>query len=76
MVAGEVGLKLGEFSHYINDAHIYVNHVGGLKEQLEREPMDLPKLRIADKPFWDIKFDDFELLNYNHHPPIKFEVAV
>ena len=76
MVAGEVGLELGEFSHYINDAHIYVNHVDGLKEQLEREPMDLPELRIADKPFWDIKFDDFELLNYNHHPPIKFEVAV
>jgi thymidylate synthase len=38
--------------------------------------MDLPELRIKDKPFWDIKFDDFELLNYNHHPPIKFEVAV
>jgi len=76
MLAQEVNLKLGEFSHYINDAHIYVNHVDGLKEQLERKPMDLPKLQIAQKSFWDLEFDDFQLLNYNHHPPIKFEVAV
>ena len=76
MIAQEVNLELGEFSHYINDAHIYVNHIDGLKEQVKREPMDLPTLQIKDKPFWDIEFEDFELLNYNHHPPIKFEVAV
>ena len=38
--------------------------------------MKLPELRIAKKPFWDLDFDDFELFNYNHHPAIKFEVAV
>ena len=76
MIAQEVDLDLGEFSHYINDAHIYVNHIDGLKEQLEREPMDLPNLTIAKKPFWDLEFDDFKLENYNHHPSIKFEVAV
>ena len=76
MIAQEVDLDLGEFSHYINDAHIYVNHIDGLKEQLEREPMDLPNLTIAKKPFWDLEFDDFTLENYNHHPAIKFEVAV
>ena len=76
MMAQEVGLELGEFSHYINDAHIYVNHIDGLKDQLKREPMDLPQLKIAKKPFWDLEFDDFELSNYSHHPAIKFEVAV
>ena len=76
MLAQETDLELGEFSHYINDAHIYVNHIDGLKEQLSREPMELPELRIDRKSFWDLKFDDFELINYNHHPPIKFEVAV
>ena len=76
MIAQEVGLELGEFSHYINDAHIYVNHIDGLKDQLKREPMDLPQLKIIKKPFWDLKFDDFELSNYSHHPAIKFEVAV
>ena len=76
MIAQETNLKLGEFSHYINDAHIYTNHIDGLKEQLEREPKPLPILHIKNKPFWDLEFDDFKLENYNHHPVIKFPVAV
>jgi thymidylate synthase len=76
MIAKETGLELGEFSHYINDAHIYENHIDGLKKQLTREPFPLPSLEIADKPFWDIKFEDFTLKNYQHHPVIKFPVAV
>ena len=76
MIAQETNLKLGEFSHYINDAHIYENHVDGLKEQLKREPMQLPILKIKQKSFWSLEFDDFELLNYSHHPIIKFPVAV
>ena len=76
MIANETGLEVGEFSHYINDAHVYVNHIDGLKEQLKREPMDLPNLKINKKPLWDLTFDDFELINYEHHPIIKFPVAV
>ena len=76
MIANETGLKVGVFSHYINDAHIYVNHIDGLKEQLTRKPLPLPTLEIADKSFWDLKFEDFILKNYQHHPPIKFSVAV
>ena len=76
MIAQETGYKLGQFSHYINDAHIYVNHVDGLKEQLTREFKPLPTLEIKNKPFWDLNFEDFELKNYNPHPMIRFEVAV
>jgi thymidylate synthase len=76
MVAQETDLELGEFSHYINDAHIYVDHIDGLKEQLDRKPLSLPTLDIAKKPFWDLKFEDFTLQNYEHHPVIKFPVAV
>tara|TARA_Y100000996_G_C22543331_1_gene650806 strand:+ start:1420 stop:2235 length:816 start_codon:yes stop_codon:yes gene_type:complete len=76
MIAQETNLDLGEFSHYINDAHIYVNHIDGLKEQIKRTPHNLPTLKIKDKPFWDLKFEDFDLLNYKHHPVIKFPVAV
>ena len=76
MIAQETNLKLGEFSHYINDAHIYTNHIDGLKEQLKREPKPLPILHIKSKPIWDLEFDDFKLENYNHHPVIKFPVAV
>ena len=76
MIAQETNLELGEFSHYINDAHIYENHIEGLKEQLKREPLVLPTLEIKDKPFWDLKFEDFVLHDYNYHPVIKFPVAV
>ena len=76
MIAQETNLKLGYFSHYINDAHIYVDHIDGLKEQLERKPKPLPKLHIKNKPFWDLAFEDFKLKDYDHHPVIKFPVAV
>ena len=75
-IANEVGLKPGTFAHTIVDAHIYVNHVDGLKEQLTREPKALPTLKIASKPIDDLQFEDFVLEDYEHHPHIKFEVAV
>lgn len=76
MLAQETGFALGEFSHYLNDCHIYVNHIEGAKEQLAREPRARPRLVIAKKPFWDLKPEDFALEDYNPCPPIKFEVAV
>ena len=76
MIAQETNLELGEFSHYINDAHIYENHINGLEKQLKRSPLQLPQLKITKKPFWELKFDDFVLHNYQHHPAIKFPVAI
>ncbi|MBO6573660.1 thymidylate synthase [Balneola sp. EhC07] len=75
-IAQEVGLEPGTFAHTIVDAHIYVNHVDGLKEQLKREPRELPTLEIAKKPVDELTFDDFKLHNYDPDPVIKFEVAV
>lgn len=75
-IANEVGLEYGEFAHTIVDAHIYENHVDGLREQLEREPRPLPDLTIADKPINELEFEDFQLEGYYPHPAIKFEVAV
>jgi thymidylate synthase len=86
IIAQETNLELGYFAHTIIDAHIYVaekgsptekyDHLVGLKLQLEREPYPLPKLVIAKKPIDELKFEDFELIGYQHHPKIKFEVAV
>ena len=76
MIAQETGLELGEFSHFINDAHIYENHIEELKKQVTREPLPLSNLEIAIKPFWELTFDDFKLHNYQHHPAIHFAVAV
>lgn len=76
MIAKETGFEVGEFAHTIIDCHIYENHIEGLKEQLKREPKELPKVIIADKPFDQLEFSDITLENYNPDPVIKFEVAV
>ncbi|MBI95600.1 thymidylate synthase [bacterium] len=76
MIAQECGLEPGIFVHTIGDAHIYSNHVEGLKKQLQREPLDRPKVVIAKKPIFDLTFEDFELQDYNHHKFIKFPIAV
>lgn len=75
-IAQEVGLEAGTFAHTIIDAHIYVNHVDGLKEQLKRTPRKLPTLTIAKKPVDKLTFDDFKLEGYDPDPVIKFEVAI
>jgi thymidylate synthase len=76
VIANEVGLEIGEFAHTLIDAHIYTNHVDSLKKQLQRKPGPLPKLEIADKPMKDLKFEDFQLIDYFPQEAIKFEVAV
>ncbi len=76
MIARETGFEPGEFAHTLIDAHIYENHVDAIKKQLERKPGKLPVVEIADKPFFDLTFDDIKLKDYDHHPLIKFEVAV
>lgn len=86
IIAQETGFEPGFFAHTIIDAHIYVgdkgtlnekyDHLEGLKEQLKREPLKLPKLIIAKKPIKELTFEDFELIGYESHPKIKFEVAV
>lgn len=86
IIAQETNLELGYFAHTIIDAHIYVadkgsptekyDHLEGLKLQLTREPFPLPQLKIAKKPIDELQFEDFELIGYQHHPKIKFEVAV
>lgn len=76
MVAEECGLEPGFFIHTLGDAHIYINHIEGLREQLKRKPYKLPTLKIAKKPFWEIRFEDFELTGYQHHAFIKFPIAV
>ena len=76
MIANECGLDAGVFVHTMGDAHIYLNHVDGLRQQLERQPHPLPSIELANKPVFEIEFDDIELLNYKHHPFIRYKVAV
>lgn len=86
IIAQETNLELGYFAHTIVDAHIYVaekgsvneklDHLEGLKLQITREPLPLPRLIIAKKPIDQLRFEDFELVGYQYHEKIKFGVAV
>lgn len=78
MIAHVTGLKTGDFVHTIGDAHVYVNHIEPLKEQLKRVPKDFPKLVIKRKVdnIDDFKFEDFEIVGYSPHPKIAMEMAV
>ena len=79
MVAKITGLVAHEFIHVLGDAHIYLNHLDAVKEQLSRKPYPLPELRIKDRGQTEIdhfEMDDFELINYQHHDTIRAEMAV
>ncbi|MFJ2659514.1 thymidylate synthase [Arthrobacter koreensis] len=78
MVAQQVGLEPGEFVWTGGDVHIYDNHLEQVTEQLSRSPFPYPKLRLRRKPasIFDYELDDFEVLDYQHHPGIKAPIAV
>lgn len=78
MIAQVTGLKPGEFVHAFGDAHIYTNHLEQVNEQLSRKTKSLPKMKINPrvKNIFDFKFEDFELVDYHPHPPIKAPIAV
>jgi thymidylate synthase len=78
MMAQVTGLKPGEFVHTLGDAHIYLNHLPQIKEQMTREPRKLPNMVINPEvtDIFNFKYEDFTLENYDPYPPIKGVVAV
>ena len=78
MIAQVSGLGLGDFVHTFGDAHLYLNHMGQVEEQLSRSTFDLPTMKINPQvtSLFDFVFDDFELQNYQSHGPIAAPVAV
>ncbi len=78
MVAQQCDLEVGEFIWTGGDCHLYSNHMEQVELQLSREPFPYPKLNIKRKPasIFDYEYEDFEILDYRHHPHIKAPVAV
>jgi thymidylate synthase len=73
----ETGLKPGKLVGFLGDTHIYLNHVDGLKEQIQRKPYDLASIKINNfKSIFDFEYTDTEVINYKHHERIKFEIAI
>ena len=79
LLARESGFKEGQLIGFLGDVHIYVNHIEGAREQIERDPNRYPLSAIETKNFTSI-FDwsnkDTKITNYQSHPSIKFDIAV
>jgi len=78
MLAQACDLEPGDFVHSLGDVHLYTNHLAQADEQLQRAPFPLPGLRLnpAIRDVFDFRYEDIELLDYRHHPPIKAPIAV
>jgi thymidylate synthase len=78
IMADVCGYEVGEFVHTFGDAHIYLDHVEQIKEQISREPKALPKLIIKNHhdSVVDYVYEDFEIVDYDPHPAIKGKVSV
>jgi thymidylate synthase len=78
MVAQVTDLKPGDFVLTLGDAHIYLNHLEQVREQLTRSPRPFPKLKLnpAVKELLDFRYEDFTLEGYDPHPAIKAPIAV
>ncbi|NEZ04409.1 thymidylate synthase [Wenzhouxiangella sp. XN201] len=78
MVAQVTDLQPGEFIHTFGDAHIYLNHLEQVDEQLSRKPLEPPQMQLnpARRSLEDFGYEDFELRGYRSHPGIRAPIAV
>jgi thymidylate synthase len=78
MIAQICNLEVGDFVHTIGDAHLYNNHLDQANLQVSREPLPLPKLILNNKitEIDSFSFDDFEVIDYQHHEHIKAPISV
>jgi thymidylate synthase len=77
-VAQVTGLAPGDLVHTLGDVHLYLNHLEQADLQLSRTPYPLPRMRLNPrvKDIDAFRYEDFEILDYQAHPPIKAPVAV
>ncbi|HIK78937.1 MAG: thymidylate synthase [Methanobacteriota archaeon] len=78
MIAQICNIEVGDFVHTIGDAHLYKNHLDQANLQVSREPLPLPKLILNNKitEIDSFSFDDFEVIDYQHHEHIKAPISV
>ena len=78
MIAQVCNLEVGELIITLGDAHIYNNHFDQVKEQLTREPLPLPTLKLNPEisVITDFEMEDITLEGYTSHEAIKAPMAV
>ncbi|AUC24859.1 thymidylate synthase [Streptococcus uberis] len=81
MIAKHFGWKLGKFFYFVNNLHIYDNQFPQAEELLKREESDCHPQLVLNVPdgtnFFDIRPEDFELLDYNPvKPQLSFDLAI
>ena len=78
MIAKVTGLMPGDFVHTLGDAHLYVNHLNQVDEQLKRKSFPIPKMQITKDVtnILDLEYEDFSLKDYKSHPHISAPIAV
>lgn len=78
MIAQVVGLEYGEFVHTLGDAHLYLNHLDQVEQQLRRDPRPLPEMLLNPdvKDLFAFTYEDFTLKGYEPHPHISAPIAV
>ena len=78
MVAKVTKLKLGEFIHTFGDAHLYLNHLDQVDEQLKRKPYALPQMELNTDidDIFKFRYEHFELNNYQAHSKISAPIAI
>ena len=78
LVAQQCDLGVGDFVWTGGDCHLYLNHLDQVDRQLARAPLPLPRLELRRRPptLFDYEYEDFAILDYQHHPAIRAPVAV
>ena len=78
MMAQVCGLEAGTFVHTLGDAHLYMNHLDQAREQVSREPLALPTIKLDSTitSIDDFTFESLEVIGYEHHPHISAPIAV
>ena len=78
MMAQVCGLEVGTFVHTLGDAHLYMNHLDQAREQVSREPLALPTIKLDPTitSIDDFTFESLEVIGYEHHPHISAPISV
>lgn len=77
LIAKECNLEVGELIWTVDNIHIYDRHIDKIKEQIKREKFNRPKFKINNfTNFYNFKWTDVEIINYEYGDKITYEVAI